>query len=829
MDNMELRNDIQVNCCFCGRDLTDAHSQERGYGPICAARYGLLLDTTSTPQADSDALVERAILATSTERRGVAERVRDWRDNRKLAAKRLAWLLSFVTGSAETGAQLKALAALGFTQIAGLIATQRDSDAVVKASKYKATITCVDGRVGVATRWRPKGAAWDALIEIPGRRWHSGRRCNTFPANAWDAVVQWVQTFFPMSEIPERPEWAKGPVSGSNGVKKEVPSAPKKPVVKLALVNHRIAILSPYNFEFVKAVKEMPQRKWLCMECGKPARPKCIDHPDGQHVWTLPLDRLDALKALVKEHYPDAETFVTSALAEVADEQDKRVRAAETIVAPVIKLKGGTLYPFQCAGVRYFEVAKGCAINADEQGLGKTVQAIAYVHRNVRGRTIYVVPANVKYNWALEIAHWLTGSDKTDRKLVRQWRKTGLVERDGITISVISGTPSNENTRRGTPDAQHVIINYDLIKRWLPELKEVKYEAVVADEVQNLKNTKAARTKAFVELIDDGVIDKRVLLTGTPIDNRPKDLWNPLKIIDEQTWGNYFHFHKRYTNATRVWAGKNKGYVWDFNGVNTNNISELHDRLNGHQWIRRLKSDVLPDLPNKLIHEVTLTLPDADQRAYKRVEAQCVKMLPTAQGKIVASKSMTNDERVEVLAQITRLRSTLATAKTNAVRAWVEDLVASVGKVVLFAHHQRIIQALAEALPDSLVIDGNTTAAQRVEHVAAFQSDPEVKIIICSIKAASVGITLTAASHVVLAERTWKPKDHDQAMDRVHRIGQTEQVTVWYLDAPETFDDAMRAVNKWKDAVANGIVDGTGFDEETDALQLALDYFGDRG
>lgn len=825
-DAPERRPEIMVNCCFCGKDLTDALSQERGYGPICAGKYGMLFDTTQ-PQADD--LAERmtdATEATSPERRHVAENAKScYPTDKKLAAKRLAYLLSFVSNDTETDAQLRALEGLGFHAMAGLIACERGSVAVRQASKRKCQVMVIDTPYGrqmaVRTPCKPKGDGIEKERALPGRRWDRGLRAVRYPLTSWDQVVEWVMIYFPMSDLPERPT-AEIEAAAAAEAKEKAEHAAKQAeeTVHLSLLSKRIAIESPYQREFVEKIKAFPDRLWMCLECGKPAKPKCEDHPKGRHVWTVPLDRAEELKALVKRYYPNLTHCVSRALAEALGSEAKKVKAAEASVAPIMDMAGGTLYPFQSAGVRYLEAANGCAIVADEQGLGKTVQAIAYAKRNVNlaggEMVLYVVPSNVKYNWASEIMHWLAGTELNDPKLLRRFRRDGTVRVNDVEVSVLSGRPTKDGglpKKSGSPVAQHVIVNYDVLVGWKEVLRAAGYSLVVADEAHNLKNEKAARSRAFEEIVEK--VERRVFLTGTPVLNRPKDLWNLLRLIDGETWGNFFKFHKRYTNAHY------NGYGWDFSGAA--NTSELHSRLDGHQWIRRLKADVLTELPPKQRHVVPLDLSDKDRRAYEAVERACAKMLPSSGGRVTALKDMDQDERDVVLAQITRLRVAAGEAKINAACEWLEDLVESAGKVVVFAHHKAVVAALTERF-GALKIDGSVSPAKRAEVVAEFQNNPERKVIVCSIAAASIGITLTAASHVVMVERAWRAKDHDQAEDRIHRIGQTKTATAWYLDVPDTFDECMRAINDWKARVADAIVDGEDASQGS-AIQTVVDYF----
>ncbi len=780
--SLDVRNPAHFNCCFCGRDLTNGLSQERGYGPDCAGKYGMLMDTTEAPVANADELVEAAIAATTESRRHVAEGVRGWRENKVVAAKRLAYLLAYIGTKAEQDAQLKALAGIGFTSTAGIIALVRGSDAVVIASKRRATVEIRDfGRWGkqicVFTPEQVNTQSLEECRALPGRHWNREIKANTFPLTSWDAAMAWTQKWFPVSLLPDKP--AEVVEAESKPVE---PKAVKEEVVRLDLCGKRIQIESPYNVGFVAEIKDMPARQWTCLTCGKPARPKCEQHPTDKHGWTLPLDRAPALKELVKRYYPKAKTTMTSALAAALGVQSEKLEAATVVNGEAkLSLPGGEPYPFQVAGVKYLEAAGGCAIVADEQGLGKTLQALAYISKNVprEEKVLYVVPANVKYNWISEIAHWLGGAKLGDRQVLRTARKLGKVTVGGEEIAVLNGgEPSVDRL------ARHTIINYDALGKWEETLVAAGFQTVVADEAHYLKNDKSKRSKSFAEIVKSAT--RRILLTGTPVLNRPRDLWNLLRTIDNDTWGNFFKYGQRYCDGWRDRFG------WKFDGAS--NMSELNDRLNGHQWIRRLKADVLSDLPEKMRHHVALEIGDKERRAYQRVENDGAKVFHSC-GHLASSGD--SEARAQILAHITRLRVAAGQAKLEAAGDWIQDLVDSCGKVVVFARHKEVVEGLAERF-GGLKIDGSVSPAKRADVVAQFQSDPEAKVIICSIEAASVGITLT---------------------------------TIWYLDVPETFDEALRAIQEWKAERADAITDGIEIgqsDEAPTAIDAFNDYFKNR-
>ena len=800
--------------------MTDGHSIERGYGPICATKYGLLLDVTVPPADDVRAVLEAMVTTTTEEHQNVAMKVRDeWQDDPKLAAKRLEWLLSFHTEKAETDGQLVAMRSIGFHGIAGLIAYERRSDAVPMVCKNKAKVWLENTRWGVQiyiTTYRLAGDdALREVREIKGRHWDRMKKANTFSLTSWDDAIRWVLKYYPLSEIPEKPEEVVEAETQVEAKKSE----PVKVEIKFAgLEAARVICESPYNAEFVAEVKTLAMRKWVCCECGKPALPKCKDHPNAQHAWSVPLDRLPNLVEVATKHYGDVVTLA-NAVSEKLEDQNKRRELAEVGVeenGEPIKLFGGELYPFQCTGVRYLEAANGNAIIADEQGLGKTVQAIAYVKRNTgRGRVLYVVPSNVQYNWVRELLMWLGGVKNPDKMsaYLRKVRREGMCT-VGKRVSV--GVLNGKGIDAGLPRAKHLVIGYGSLLKWKDELLEHDWEVMVCDEAHYLKNNRTKRSQAAKELAEK--TGRRILLTGTPVLNKPKDLWHLLNLVDPESWDNYGQFIYAYCGARRTRWGTtmDDGNVGELSGK----LAELNDRLTGHVWIRRLKKDVLPELPAKVRHQVDIELGKAEMKRYHDAEDE-VGAFVEEHGKLIQTDSGTG---MIALQKITLLRTLLAEVKQKAALSWVDDLVSSTGKVVVVARHKSMVKAVRERF-DALVIDGNTPTHKRDEIVAAFQNDPSKKVIAIAIEAASVGITLTAASHLVFLERTWRPGDHDQAEDRIHRIGQDDQATIWYLDVPDTFDECLRSLLSTKRAVSEAIQDGKAVSGDDGVLKAFVDYF----
>lgn len=436
-----------------------------------------------------------------------------------------------------------------------------------------------------------------------------------------------------------------------------------------------------------------------------------------------------------------------------------------------VKGLGGTLKPFQRAGVSYALKNKRVFI-ADEMGLGKTVQALATIQAAGAYPALVVCPATLKLNWEKEAKKWLPGK----------------------TIRVLSG--GTEEDRQIT---DITILNYDILKKRKDELKDIPYRTIVFDESHYLKNYQAQRTKEAKELAK--AAEYRIALTGTPILNRPQELMSQLQIVGKlEEMGGFWYFAKRYCNATQ---GR---YGWDFSGAS--NLQELNERLRATgSFIRREKSQVLPELPEKT--RVNIPVEIDNKTEYRRAERDLINYLrekaqedeefldsirhlpeseqeraKEARGRTAAAKA----RRAEELVKIETTKRLSAEGKKAAVKEWIESFLETGRKLVVFAHHRDVVEDLAREFNAPTIMGG--MSADKVEEAKQkFQNDPNTKLIVMNIQAGGVGHTLTAASDVAFVERAWSPMTHDQAEDRVHRIGQRNAVTAYYFDGVDTIDE----------------------------------------
>lgn len=412
------------------------------------------------------------------------------------------------------------------------------------------------------------------------------------------------------------------------------------------------------------------------------------------------------------------------------------------------------LYRYQEEGVM-FALRNKKVIIADEMGLGKTIQALTFLHLRKDLRPAVIV-CPVKLDWAAQIDEALP--DIPENR-----------------YQVLYGT------RPYTTTKPILILNYDILNDWLPELIRVRPRALVLDESHLIKNRQAQRTKAVYQLKKACNPEAILCLTGTPLLNRPIELWTQLNLLAPEEFGNYIQFGKRYCAGRQKTIFARGGYirtVWDFSGAS--NLDELRNRIMGRIMIRRLKKDVLPELPPKTV--VTVPLELSNEEEYLHAERQFLMWLAeqVRQGRYDWHRLMTA-MRAEALVHIEYLKQCAARLKLPAALQWIDTALESGEKLVVFAHHREIIDQVAEHIPDSVIVTGDCTAEQRKEAVTRFQTAPNCRVFIGSLQSAGIALTLTAASNVVFLEYPWRPADMDQAADRTHRIGQDEPVTVWCL------------------------------------------------
>lgn len=508
------------------------------------------------------------------------------------------------------------------------------------------------------------------------------------------------------------------------------------------------------------------------------ADPFCVPQLDRflaeGDVWVEP-DALAVLQEIREEHARAAGLVALSAATD---------GAFDDLIPPTL---GGELKPFQRAGVSYL-LERRRAFLADEQGLGKTIEALAAVEAAGAYPAVVVCPASLKLNWLRELEHWLPGRS----------------------VQALSG---NGGARRadadaGLADADVTIVNYDIVAARLDQLRALAPRALVLDESHYCKNAAAKRTQAVQRL--SAVVPREGLvlaLTGTPVMNRPAELISQLRIIGRlEDFGSGARFGQR------------------FRGPDAH--LRLHWHLRARCFVRRLKADVLPQLPAKTRAIVPVELDN--QAEYRLAERDLVAWLRSQpldlrelDAKVAAAL------RAERLVRLNALKLLAARGKLNAALGWIHDFCSSGERLVVFASHREVQRAVIARFPAALHILGEDTALSRDAALQAFQApdaDRANQLIVCSIEVAGHGLTLTRSSNVVFLELAWTPAKHDQAEDRCHRIGQQDAVNAYYLLAAETIDETISELLERKRAVIGAVTDGHEEDEEgvVDALVREL-------
>ena len=468
---------------------------------------------------------------------------------------------------------------------------------------------------------------------------------------------------------------------------------------------------------------------------------------------------------------------------------------------------GRSFLPYQRAGIS-FALAHRSVLIGDDMGLGKTAQAIGVLNADESLRKVLIIcPASLTRNWV---------------------REMGFFGSRNLSVGIA--------TTRKVPDADVVVATYDIFSRAsaaMSALLAVEWDALILDEAHYLKHAESKRTQAILgggrgEKRQPGIQvregGRRIYLTGTPVTNRPIELWPLVHSLAPAEYDNKMAFAKRYCGATYT------GWGWDFSGAS--HLDELQDKLRRTVMVRRLKADVLRELPPKRRQVIELDADTPDLQAVLKAETVAEARLD---GQVARRQAAVAEARygseaykaaVKALAEarqvrfeeMSRIRHETAVAKAPTVAQHVREVVEAGAKVLVFAHHKDVVAVLRDALADlgTVEITGDVPPAKRQGIVDRFQADEGVRVFIGNIQASGVGLTLTASSHVVFAELDWVPGNLSQAEDRAHRLGQQNAVLVQHLVLEGSLDAKMA-----KDVLAKQEVIDAALDTVEDPAERA--------
>ncbi len=493
-------------------------------------------------------------------------------------------------------------------------------------------------------------------------------------------------------------------------------------------------------------------------------------------VWVIPLSFKEQVDEIAKK--------CRASVIQIKDNLPERVDVIPALpkLNLTIPLKKGAMRSYQEEGV-----ARGLQlkrfINGDQPGLGKTLQSIATVVGgellgDITFPCLVVCPSALKINWKREFEMW---TDKKamvlDAKTKDTWHRFWEMEQADV-----------------------FIVNYESMKKYfvssMPAKKDLKhssqiimdnriklFRSVIIDESHRLKDPNSIQAKICIQLTKGK--QYIILLTGTPVVNKPIDLFSQLAVMFKLA-----HFGGENGFKTRYCEG----------GKGSANLKELNYLMNMSCYFMRKKEEVLKDLPP--LSRQTIVCSITNRHEFDVVKNDFANFLKNSD---LSDSEIKKKVSSETIVKITMLLQISAKGKIDAAKEYIDEIIESGQKIVVFCKHKIIVDLLKESYPKAVTVTGQDDANQKQNSVDSFQNKESTNIIICNHKAAGVGLTLTASSEVLFVELPWTQADCEQAEARCHRMGQPSNVRATYLLGEDTLDQWLYDIIQEKKAIANSI------------------------
>lgn len=437
-------------------------------------------------------------------------------------------------------------------------------------------------------------------------------------------------------------------------------------------------------------------------------------------------------------------------------------------------------YPYQKIGIfRMDHRFRGKALNSDDVGLGKSVQALmASIPYRQKRPLIIVCPASCKYQWETEVKKWIP-----------KWR-----------CWILEGRYKHQKLPLDIPEV--IILNWDILESWQDFITSLKPNVLIGDEIHNIKNRGSRRkpvkrTKAF------RAIARKVKyvygLSGTPFENKPAELYTILNVLRKDMFPNFVSFGNRYCDP------KPTPFGVTYEGATRK--KELNRLLKRNLMVRRTKEQVLKDLPPIRRSIVPIVLPPKEMSEYEEAEKNIVRWL----FKNKPSKALRSMNAVH-LTRMNHLLSLISELKYDQVAEWIDDFLENNDeKLAVFGHHRKLLRKLHERYKNqSVLVYGGIKGRKRQLAIDSFVSNKGKRLFIGGIKACGEGMNKlqTVCSYMAILELVWNPMKITQVEGRLHRLLQRNRVMVFYLITRKTVEGYMANALMRKERIFKAIMDG---------------------
>lgn len=476
------------------------------------------------------------------------------------------------------------------------------------------------------------------------------------------------------------------------------------------------------------------------------------------------------------------------------------------------------LYPFQKETVQTFLSNNKNYLLSDEQGLGKTVQGSMYLKLNPDSLpTIIVCPATLKVNWSDEVEKWAglrtyIIQGKNPEYLSEEFVKKYPVWIINYDILGFEDKKEREIENERKKYCKENGLYYKAknleVYGWVDEINRHNFKTIICDEVQYISEPDTLRSRGVQKICKGN--SRKIFMSGTPYETRTSQFFTALNILNKKMFPSRWQYLMRYCNPKKTFFG------WQFNGLS--NGEELHQKIST-LMIRRLKKDVLTQLPPKQRIVVPMEVPDTEYKKYKKAEQEL-------------DDAIANGEK-NALTKLSELKQVCVNCKFNSCISWIDDYIESGNKLVVFVYHTVVFETLMTKYKKIAVgINGSTPNNERQNNVKKFQNDEKIKLFIGNISACCTGLTLTRANAVCFIEFGRSYPQMVQAEDRIHRISQTaDSVFAYYLIMKngideiimETINERSKGINKVMDNLDNSM-----FNETDDLSKDILKKFKER-